>query len=47
MATVKWPDSDQPRNRLLQAGPDRLTDAELLAAPSGMVGPRWPTLARC
>jgi DNA repair protein RadC len=31
MATVKWPDSDQPRNRLLQAGPDRLTDAELLA----------------
>jgi DNA repair protein RadC len=31
MATVKWPDSDQPRNRLLRTGADRLTDAELLA----------------
>ncbi|NIP14329.1 MAG: DNA repair protein RadC [Pseudomonadales bacterium] len=31
MANVNGPDNDPPRNRLLEAGPERLTDAELVA----------------
>ena len=49
MATLKdWPDQERPREKLLQKGPDALSDAELLAIflRTGYKGVDAVTLAR-
>ena len=48
MQIKQWPKSERPREKLLQSGPDRLSDAELLAIfiRSGSAGRNAVDLAR-
>ena len=48
MAITDWPEDERPREKLLQRGPDALTDAELLAIflRTGVTGKSAVDLAR-